>query len=129
MINVEQVKKQILNILDEKGPSLPVKISKEVKLSPMFTSAILAELTSSKEVKLSKLKVGSSPLYLVPTQEQKLEPFAEDNFKGAEKEAYMKLKQIKTLDDQAQPPAIRVALRSIRDFAVPIKHDEKIFWK
>ncbi len=129
MINVEQVKKQILQILDHQGPSLPVRIAKEVKLSPMFTSAILAELTSSKEIKLSKLKVGSSPLYLLPNQDQKLEPFAEDNFKGAEKEAYIKLKQSKTLDDQTQPPAIRVALRNIRDFAVPIKHDDKIFWK
>jgi hypothetical protein len=129
MINVEEVKKKILNILDEKGPSLPVRIAKETKLSPMFASAILAELTSAKEVKLSKLKVGSSPLYLLPGQDEKLEPFAEDNFRGAEKEAYLKLKEVKTLDDQAQPPAIRVALRSIRDFAVPIKHDDKIFWK
>ncbi len=46
-----------------------------------------------------------------------------------EREAYLSLKQNKILEDKKQEPAIRVALRSIKDFAFPIKKDEEIFWR
>lgn len=129
MIDIEQVKKKILSILNQKGPSLPVQIAREIKLEPMFASAILAELANSKQVKISNLKIGSSPLYLIPGQEEKLESFADTNLEGAGKEAFLKLKQSKILKDESQSPVIRVALRSIRDFAFPFKHNNKIFWK
>ena len=93
MIDVEQVKQKILKILRIKGPSLPVPISREIEMSPMFASAILAELVGEGRINLSNLKVGSSPLYLLPEQEQKLESFAESNLGGFEKQAYLKLKQ------------------------------------
>jgi hypothetical protein len=94
----------------------------------MFASAILAELTNTKQVKTSSLKIGSSPLYYLPEQEQELEKFS-DNLEGVEKEAFLKLQKNKILDDKAQTPPIRVALRSIKDFAVSFKIQDKLFWK
>ena len=128
MIDVEKIKEQILSILNQRGPSLPVEIAREIKLSPIFTSAILSELANAKKVKLSSLKVGSSPLYFIPGQEKKLEQHA-DNLEGFAKSAFLKLKQNKILDDEKQEPAIRVALRSIKDFAIPFKLNNKIFWR
>ena len=128
MIDVEETKKKILSILNEKGPSLPVKIAREIKLSPMFTSAILSELTNTQQVKLSSLKVGSSPLYLLPGHEEKLENFSE-NLAGVEKTAFSKLKEKKVLQDTKQEPAIRVALRSIKDFAKAFRFKDEIYWK
>lgn len=128
MINVEEVKKKILGILEEKGPSLPVPLAKQTALQPMFLSAILSELLNEKRVKTSHMKVGSSPLYLIPGNEQKLENFI-DNLTGTEKEAYLAIRDNKLLDDVKQEPKIRVALRSIKDFAVPIQHNGKLFWK
>jgi len=128
MINVQKIKQEILKILNEKGPNLPIRLSKEIELSPIFTSAILSELVNERKVKVSNLKIGSSPLYLLPGQEQKLENFA-DNLAGTEKSAFLKLKQEKILEDKKQTPAIRVALRNIKDFSVPFKKDEEIFWR
>lgn len=128
MINVEEVKKKILSILEERGPSLPVPLAKQTAMQPMFLSAILSELLNEKRIKTSHMKVGSSPLYLIPGTEQKLEHFI-DNLTGTEKEAYLTIRDNKLLDDSKQEPKIRVALRSLKDFAIPIQHNGKLFWK
>lgn len=127
MINVEEMKVKILSILNE-GPSLPVRIAKATGLEPMYASAILSELIKERKVRLSNMRVGSSPLYLLPGQEQKLEGFA-DNLNSIEKEAFLKLKDNRVLDDERQEPRIRVALRSIKDFAVQVQFKGKVYWK
>jgi hypothetical protein len=128
MIDVQKVKSKILNILEQKGPSLPIHLSRGVELSPVFTSAILSELVNERRIKLSNLRVGSSPLYLLPGHEEKLEAFSSD-LTGMEKTAFLKLKQAKIIEDEKEEPAIRVALRSIKDFSIPIKINEKLLWK
>ena len=42
---------------------------------------------------------------------------------------YQMLKERKVLKDAEQEPSIRVALRSIRDFAVGFKIGEDIYWR
>ncbi len=128
MLDIEQTKQKIISIIKTAGPTLPIRIAKQIELSPVFTSAILSELVNEQRIKTSNLKIGSSPLYFSPEQEQKLELFT-DNLKGYEKTAFLRLKEKKILEDGKQEPAIRVALRSIRDFAIPIKFQDKIFWK
>ena len=128
MINVEEVKNKILAYLNEKGPALPVTLSSVVQLSLIFTSAILSEMLNIQKIKISHMKIGSSSLYFLPGQEMQLENFI-DNLSGVEKTAYLKLKQEKILQDDLQEPAIRVALRSIKDFAIPFKFQENLYWK
>lgn len=127
-IDVSEVKKKILAFLEQNGPSLPIPIAKHVLLQPMFASAILSELLNEKRIKTSSMKIGSSPLYLIPGQEAKLDSFTE-NLTGVEKEAYIKLKDNKFLEDQTQEPRIRVALRGLKDFAIPIQLNNKLYWK
>ena len=128
MVNVEEIKLKILSSINERGPSLPVHVSKSVGIEPMLASAILSELIKEKKIRLSNLRVGSSPLYLIPGQEEKLQNFVE-NLNHVEKEAFVKLKDNKVLDDEKQEPKIRVALRQIKDFAIPIQYKGKTFWK
>ncbi|MBT3398320.1 hypothetical protein HOA55_01770 [archaeon] len=128
MINVEDVKEKIIKFLETNGPSLPVRIAKSIDMTPMFASAIISELLSTKRVITSNIRIGASPLYLLPGQEQKLEEHT-DNLKSVEKEAFLKLQKEKVLTDEIQSPAIRVALRNIKDFAAPFKFDEKIIWR
>lgn len=129
MINVEEIKTKILGLLEKEGPLLPIQVSRNIKLEPLFTSAILSELVSTQKIKLSNLRIGSSPLYLIPGQEQKLEKFASENLKGIEKTAYLRLKEEKIIEDVVQEPAMRVALRSLKDFAIPLRFQEKTIWK
>ena len=74
------------------------------------------------------MRVGSSPVYLIPGQEPMLENFSQ-HLKSKEKEAFSLLKEKKFIKDDKQDPAIRIALREIKDFAIPFKEDEEIFWR
>jgi len=119
---------RIILIFKRRGPSLPIHIAKEIGLSTLFTSAFLSELLSEKRIKISYMRVGSSPLYFIPGQEGMLENFSQ-YLQSKEKEAFILLKEKKFLSDLEQQPAIRVALRVIKDFALPFKRNNEIFWR
>ncbi len=127
-----QQKEKILLTMKVKGPCLPVQISKVLNVSPLFAAAFLSELKSEDKVKISDMKVGSSPLYYLPGQEQMLENFVKF-LNQREREAYSALREKLVLEDEKQEPVIRVALRALKDFAVPfrlfIDGNEKVFWK
>lgn len=126
--DITQVKEKILLILRENGPSLPVHIAKKTELSILFASAFLSELLYEKKINISNMKIGNSPLYFLSGQEPQLERFAQ-YLKSKEKEAFFLLKEKKFLRDEEQQPAIRVALREIKDFAIPFKRNEEIYWR
>src|SRR4030042_1495973 len=119
-----QLKEKIISFIQLRGPSLPVHIAKETGLSILFASAFLSELFNEKRINISNLKVGSSPLYFISGQEPQLENFSK-YIKSKEKEAFLLLKEKRILKDSELHPAIRVALREIRDFAIPFKKDKK----
>ncbi|MAG07519.1 hypothetical protein CMI46_01765 [Candidatus Pacearchaeota archaeon] len=126
--NLESRKSKALSFIETNGPSLPMKIANYLKTDSLIVSAFLSELLKEKKLKLSAMKVGNSPLYYIRGQEFQLENFA--NFLGSkEREAFELLKQNRILLDERLHPAIRVALRSIKDFAFPFEHDKKIYWR
>ncbi len=126
--NIPQVKDRILYYLKTKGPSLPIHISKAIGYNLLFSSAFISEMLSEKSVKMSHMRIGSSPLYFLSGQESMLENFSE-HLKSKEKDAFNLLKEKKLLKDSEQEPAIRVALRAIRDFAIPFTHNEEGYWR
>ena len=126
--DTSQLKDKIVNTLRIRGPSLPVHIAKEINSSTLFTSAFLSELISERKIKISNMKVGSSKIHFLLGQESKLENFSQ-YLKSKEKDAFILLKERKFLKDSKQQPAIRVALRSIKDFAIAFKNGEEIIWR
>jgi hypothetical protein len=128
MIDIPEKKNKILEFLKTNGPSLPVQIARAIQMDPVFASAILSELLGSKQVKTSHMKIGASPLYLIPGQEKKLEEKTE-HLKSIEKETQESLKSKIIITDEDEEPATRIALRNIKDFATPFKFQDKITWK
>ncbi|MEX0920476.1 MAG: hypothetical protein WDZ69_02740 [Candidatus Pacearchaeota archaeon] len=126
--DTSEIKNKIISTLRRNGPSLPVHIAKSIESSILFTSAFLSELLSEKKVKTSNMRVGSSSLYFLSGQEHLLEKFSH-HLKSKEKEAHDLLKGKEILKDSEQEPSIRVALREIKDFAIPFKKNEEIFWR
>lgn len=126
--DVTQIKEKIISFIRLKGPSLPVHVAKDTGLSILFASAFLSELFYEKRINISNLKIGSSPLYFISGQEPQLENFSK-YLKSKEKESFLLLKEKKILKDSELQPAIRVALRGIKDFAIPFKKDEEIYWR
>lgn len=122
------VKENIINFLKNNGPNLPVHISKNAKIDSLFASAFLSELLREQRLKITNMKVGTSPIYYVEGTEPGLEKYSE-YLKPKEKEAFSLLKEKQFLEDETQHPAIRVALRSIKDFAKPFKMRDKIMWR
>lgn len=126
--DTSQIKSKIIQTLNERGPSLPIHISKKIEMSMLFASAFLSELLSENRIKVSKMKIGGSPLYYTPETETQLENFSE-YLKGKEREAFDLLKENKVLKDSNQEPSIRVALRSLKDFARPTEKNDGLYWK
>ena len=116
------IKEKIIETLKTRGPSMPVQIASAISTSPLFTSAFLSELISEKRILMSSMRVGSSPVYYLSGQEQGLEEYSK-YLKGKAREAYDLLKSNKFLVDAELPPPIRVAIRSIKDFAKPMNEE------
>jgi hypothetical protein len=127
--DTSQIKENIVRIIQSRGPSIPATIAREMELSILFTSAFLSELLSEKQLKISSMRIGSSPLYFIPGQEFFLEKFATSHLKSKEKDAFLLLQERNFLKDSEQEPAIRVALRSVKDFAFAFKYNEEIYWR
>ena len=119
-------------MINIKGPVIPSQISKEINSDILMASAHLSELSSEGRVKVSNLKIGGTPLYFLKGQESQLERFS-DNLHEKERKAYELLKEKKVLRDNKLEPVIRVALRGIKDFAIPLQvtfqNNKEIFWR
>jgi hypothetical protein len=129
---MSDIKEKILSIVKINGPVLPMQIAGQVGKDSIFTGAILSDLASSKLVKISSARIGGSPVYYVDGQEEKLEKLY-DGLAMREKEAYNLLKKAKFLREGELDPAIRVAMKEIKDFAKPImvknQDKEELCWR
>jgi hypothetical protein len=127
-----QIKERIIEVIKEGGPQVPVRVATTIGQNNLFTAAFMSELVGEQKLKLSNLRVGGSPLYYIAGQEGQLQKFSE-YLNHKEKEAFKILKEREVLEDSQQEPAIRVALRNIKDFAIPVRiidqGQEKIFWR
>jgi len=127
-----EIKNKILSVLRTRGPTLPVHIAKETNLSMIFASAFLSELVNNHEAKMSIMRVGGSPVYFLKEHQNQLENFS-NYLPGKEREAYSMLKEKKLLEDRDLEPAIRVAIRNIKDFAYPLilnlPEGQRTFWR
>ncbi|MEK6792596.1 MAG: hypothetical protein AABX95_02155, partial [Nanoarchaeota archaeon] len=127
-----ETKERIIEVIKKNGPELPVRVANAIGNNNIFTAAFMSELVGEQKLKISNMRVGSSPLYYISGQEEQLQKYS-NYLNNKEKEAFNLLKQNNVLEDSQLEPAIRVALRHIKDFATPIqiidKGETKIFWK
>lgn len=126
-----EIKKKIIAFIEKNGPSLPVAIAREIQIDSLFSSAFLSELLEEGQIRISKMKVGGSPLYYLPQQHSLLENFSR-YLNGKEREALFLLKEKLILKDTEQEPSIRVALRGIKDFAFPFileNENHELYWR
>jgi len=127
-----KVTQKVLDIVKLKGPVIPTQISAELSTSSLLASAMLSELVSNKQVKISSVKLGGTPLYYIQGQEEKLQNYTK-YLHEKEKKAFDLLKEEVVLQDKMLEPVIRVALRQIKDFALPLQvtsgNGIELFWK
>src|SRR3989338_8272223 len=106
----------VLDFIRLNGPVLPIHVAKQINGNTMLAGAVLSELNANKLIRISNAKIGGSPVYYAPGQEEKLSILYE-HLPGKEKEAFTLLKNNKVLLDELIEPSIRFALGQIKDFA------------
>jgi hypothetical protein len=123
---------QLLILVKQKGPCLPSDVYKELNTNQLFASAMLGELVSAGIIKVTNLKRGSSPYYYVDEQKEKLQNLVQ-YLNDKDRMAFNLIKDSQILKDLDQTPLMRVALRSIKDYAVPLNinfnNQIQTFWK
>ncbi|HIH14942.1 MAG TPA: hypothetical protein HA360_05475 [Nanoarchaeota archaeon] len=128
-----ELKEQVYEYVNRHGPVLPAVIAKEFRSTNIFISALLSELISNKRIKLTRAKIGGSPLYYCKDQEARIVELLRGNLGQKQREALDILIEKKVLRDRDCLPFERVALRELEDFAIPVKlvisDVEEIFWK
>ncbi|MDO8656337.1 MAG: hypothetical protein Q7K45_03800 [Nanoarchaeota archaeon] len=124
---------KIMQFLRMNGPSLPSKIGKLLGTDLLLASAHLSDLISQGKVKVSSLKIGGSPLYYMPGQEHQLSHYASGNMNPKDVAVLHSLQDKKLLREAQLPLLDKVALRSLKDFAIPLQvtvdGQKELFWK
>lgn len=124
---------QILLFIKANGPIVPTKIAKAIKSEILIASAHLSDLATQGKVKVSNLKVGGSPLYFLPGQEDQLLNFALGNTNPKDYAVLEMLMDRKVLRESTLDLLSKVALRELKDFAIPLhvrtKDSAELFWK
>ncbi len=123
---------KVVEVVKDKGPLLPNVIAKHFNERLLIASATLSQLISLKKIKLTHTKIGGSPLYYAPGQEEKLPDMLKDEIKKEYKQAFEQLRDCNVLWDKKLPKQDRIALRNLKDFAKPwlVKDNgnEELFW-
>ena len=124
---------KILYFLKVVGPTIPSKVAKNIGTEILLASAHLSDLAAQGKVKISNLKIGGTPLYYLAGQEEQIYHFAAGNLNPKDFQVLEILKQQKILRENSLDLLSRVALRSLKDFAVPLQvtvaGDRELFWK
>lgn len=121
-------KEKILEFIRINGPIIPIQIKKALGGELLFIGAVLSELSSQGKVKTTHLKLGGTPFYYLPGQEAMLVKLVK-YLNEKDQRTANRLMQEKVLSEKELSPLERVSLQSIKDFAIPIRANEEIFWK
>ena len=109
----------VLRFIKTRGPVIPVQIAKEINSNLMMAGAVLSEMVSSGKLRVSKVKIGGSPLYYAIGQENRLTGFTQ-HLGSKERATYDALRQAGVIQDRATDALSRVTLLAIKDFAIPL---------
>ncbi len=122
---------RIRAMVDQK-PVQPTFVAKELLTNSMLSSAMLSEMSEKGLLKVSHLKVGSSPLYYHPDHPEHLLDYVQ-HLNEKDRKTVASLKEKSVMRDTALDPLTRVSLRNIKDFAKPldvsINGIKELFWK
>ncbi|MBN1645742.1 hypothetical protein JW868_01750 [Candidatus Woesearchaeota archaeon] len=126
-------KELVLKIVEGRGPIQPNEIKKVVGAGDNFLiGAILSQLSNAGQIRVSHTKHGSSPFYYSMHNKNKLENLVPYLNEKDQRTARL-LKEKGVVADESAETLIRVSLRNIRDFAIPLQVNvngqPKLYWK
>ncbi|MDD5182362.1 MAG: hypothetical protein PHC66_04305 [Candidatus Nanoarchaeia archaeon] len=131
MLNEKEEK--IMQLVRMSGPTLPNVVAKQLNTEIYLASAILSGLVQNGHLKLSFRRIGSSPLYYVPGQENKVRERLHKELNELEKKALERIRDLKVAFTEELYPQERFLVSELKDFveALTINSDgqELKLWK
>ncbi len=128
----DDYKDKVVAFIETRGPVVPAQLGRHMGSDSMIAGAMLSDMVSKGQLKMSNLKVGGSHLYYLPGQEPEVLKFL-DHLDPKDRQVVALLEQKKVLRESDLTPLQRVSLRSVSDFALPLEvsfHGQKeSFWK
>jgi len=113
-------------------PLLPTEVGKALGKDSLIASAMLSAMVEKGLLKISHIKVGSSPLYYDPKHGEQLQNYV-SYLNEKDRRIYEVLKEKKILREAALDPLSRVCVKNLKDFARPLEvsfgEKKEIFWK
>ena len=114
------------------SPLTPTQVAKAIGKDSWIASAMLSALVEKGLLKISHVKIGSTPLYYAPNHSDQLQRFS-SYLNEKDRRVYDLLKEKKILRENALDPLSRVCVKNIKDFARPLEvsfnNVKEIFWK
>src|SRR3990172_1322250 len=118
--------------LAQAQPLLPNTVAKALSTDSIMAGAMLSEMCSKGLLKTSALKVGGSPLYLIPGKEEQLLSHLQ-SLNEKDRRTVLRLQEEKIIRETESDPLTRVSLASVKDFAKPLtvsyEGKQETFWK
>lgn len=119
----------VINFLKQNGPSLPVQVSKQLGDNVMLASAILAGLTTTKQIKLTTKRIGNSPLYYTQEHEEAARKIIYERLDPREKELVQYVTQKGFIHEKDLTPTERFFIKGLTDFFEPLGTPTGLMWK
>ncbi len=118
--------------LARNSPLTPTMVAKAVGKDSLIASAMLAAMVEKGLLKISKVNVGSTPLYYDPAQSEQLQNYS-SYLNEKDRRVYEVLKEKKVMRENSLDPLSRICVKNIKDFARPLEvsfgETKEIFWK
>ncbi len=118
--------------LAQAQPLLPNTVAKALSTDSIMAGAMLSEMCSKGLLKTSALKVGGSPLYVIPGKEEQLLNHLQ-SLNEKDRRTVLKLQEEKVIRETETDPLTRVSLATVKDFAKPLtvsyEGKQETFWK
>jgi flagellar biosynthesis GTPase FlhF len=113
-------KDNLLKFVAQKKAVTPTDVAETFQTTTMIGSAALSELAKDNHVKISYLKLGSTPYYYDPRQKECLIALGEAQYSKYEKETFNRLRTQEIIPEAAMSVQERVAVLQLKDFAIPL---------
>ncbi len=118
--------------LAQTSPLLPTSVAKALATNSIMAGAMLSEMCSKGLLKTSALRVGGSPLYIIPGKEEQLLNYLQ-SLNEKDRRTVLKLQEEKIIRQTEADPLTQVSLAQIKDFAKPLtvtyENKQETFWK
>ncbi|PIN99943.1 hypothetical protein COT72_03860 [archaeon CG10_big_fil_rev_8_21_14_0_10_43_11] len=120
---------RVVQYLRTNGPSLPVQVSKALEENVMFASALLGGLVATKQIRLTRKKIGNSPLYFLPEHINHARRIIYDRLDPREKELVDFVTKKGVVREDELTPTERFFIKDLVDFFESEQENNQTYWK